>query len=125
LGYLQHIRPECKIECLFNVGRQARLGPYQVDGYCRHCKTAVEVMGCFYHYCEFLRNKGKFSNIDQDKIEKKRAFDAEKKQFLEISGHTVIQIWECQWKELLKTSEPIKSFPTLFPELSNPISHVH
>ena len=44
-------RPECKIENFFTTGRQKKIDCFRVNGFCSHCNTVFEAMGCFYHFC--------------------------------------------------------------------------
>ena len=41
LCYWSSIRPQCKIQCLHSDGKQRRIGPYLVDGFCAHCNTCL------------------------------------------------------------------------------------
>ena len=50
-SYFQSTRPDCKIESFFTTGRQKKIDCFSVDGFCSHCNTVFEAMGCFYHFC--------------------------------------------------------------------------
>ena len=50
-SYFQRTRPECKIESFHTKGRQKEIACFSVDGFCCHCNTVFEAMGCFYHFC--------------------------------------------------------------------------
>ena len=47
----QRQRLGCKIESLYTTETQKKIDCFKVDGFCAHCKTVFEAMGCFYHYC--------------------------------------------------------------------------
>ena len=51
MSYLQGTRPECEIESFFTTVRQKKIDCFSVDGFCCHCSTVYEGMGCFYHFC--------------------------------------------------------------------------
>ena len=53
----QRTRPDCKIESFYTRGRQKIIDRFSVDGFCSHCITVFEAMGCCYHYtpCQGLR----------------------------------------------------------------------
>ena len=51
MSYFQRQRPECKIESFYPTGTQKKMHCFKVDGFCGHCNTVFEAMGCFYHYC--------------------------------------------------------------------------
>ena len=44
-------RPDCKIESYYTTGTQKKADCFSVDGYCNHCKTVFEAMGCYFHLC--------------------------------------------------------------------------
>ena len=57
MSYFQRTRPYCKIESLYTTGRQKKIDRFIVDGFCSHCNSVLEAMGCFYHFhpCQELR----------------------------------------------------------------------
>ena len=44
-------RSDCKIESFYTTGTQKKIHCFKADGFCAHCITVFEGMGCFYHYC--------------------------------------------------------------------------
>ena len=59
--FYQETRPECKISHLEN---RKKIDCYNVDGFCDHCKTVFEAMGCYYHFCSC--REARPSITDQD-----------------------------------------------------------
>ena len=51
MSYFQRVRPQCEAESFFTTGTQKQNNAYSVDGFCGHCNTVFEAMGCYYHYC--------------------------------------------------------------------------
>ena len=51
MSFYQKTRPACKSESFFTSGKQKKIDCFIVDGYCDHCKTVFEAMGCYYHFC--------------------------------------------------------------------------
>ena len=51
MSYFQRTRPDCKIKSFYTTGRQKKIDRFSVDGFCCHCNTVFEAMGCFYHFC--------------------------------------------------------------------------
>ena len=51
MSYFQATRTECKIESYYTTGKQNKIDCFSVDGYCNHCKTVFEAMGCYFHFC--------------------------------------------------------------------------
>ena len=43
----QRTRPDCMIESFYKTGRQKKIDCVSVDGFCSHCTTVFEAMGCF------------------------------------------------------------------------------
>ena len=56
-----------------------------VDGYCDHCKTVSEAMGCYYHFCSC--QEARPSLTDQD-IERgnKREMDDMRREYIKEKG---------------------------------------
>ena len=52
MAFFQSSRPECKIESFYTIGTQRKIDCFSVDGFCGHCSTVFEALGCFYHFCE-------------------------------------------------------------------------
>ena len=50
VSFYQELRPECKTESFYNTAKQKKIDCFHVDGYCNHCKTVFEAMGCYYHF---------------------------------------------------------------------------
>ena len=51
MSYFQRKRPDCKIESFYITGTQKKNDRFKADGFCAHCNTVFEAMGCFYLYC--------------------------------------------------------------------------
>ena len=51
MSSFQRTRPDCKNESFYTTGRQKKIDRFSVDGFCSHCNTEFEAMGCFYHFC--------------------------------------------------------------------------
>ena len=57
MDYFQQIHPNCKIQTQFTHKKQKKIGRYLVDGFCNHCNTVFEAMGCFFHFCQCQEEK--------------------------------------------------------------------
>ena len=51
MSYFLRKRPDCKIENFYTTGTQKKINCFKADGFCAHCNTVFEAMGCFYLYC--------------------------------------------------------------------------
>ena len=98
IDYLQSTRPECLIQSQFSHKKQKRIGTYLVDGFCSHCNTVFEAMGCYFHFCPCQEEKPLlFEDIENGL--KTRERDSDRREYLLGLGYTVVEIWECQWKK--------------------------
>ena len=52
MASFQSSRPESKIESFYAAGTQRKIDCFSVDGFCAHCRTVFEALGCFYHFCQ-------------------------------------------------------------------------
>ena len=50
MTYFKRQKSDCKNERFYTTGTQKKIDCFNVDGFCAHCKTVFEAMGCFYHY---------------------------------------------------------------------------
>ena len=98
MDYFQQVHPNCKIQTQFTHKKQKKLGPYLVDGFCNHCNTVFEAMGCFFHFCPCQEEKPLlFEDIESGL--KRRERDNDRREYLKGLGLNVEEIWECQWKK--------------------------
>ena len=47
MSYFQRRTPESEIESFSTTGRQKKNDCFNVEGFCSHCNTVFETMGCF------------------------------------------------------------------------------
>ena len=62
MSYYQRIRPDCKIVSFYTTGTQKKIDCFSVDGFCEHCNTVFEAMGCYYHHCSCYRGRDSEGN---------------------------------------------------------------
>ena len=98
IDYMQTTRPQCTIQSQFSHKKQKKNGSYFVDGFCSHCNTVFEAMGCYFHFCRCQEQKPLLFE-DIEKGLKKRERDNDRRDYLERLGYTIVEIWECQWKK--------------------------
>ena len=109
MSFYQKSRPECKIESFFTSGKQKKIDCFNVDGYCDHCKTVFEAMGCYYHFCSCQEARPSLTEQDIERGNKKREMDDMRREYIEEKGYKVEEMWECDWWESFKTDEKIKN----------------
>ena len=116
MSFFQRQRPDCKIESFYTTGTQKKIDCSKVDGFCAHCNTVFEAMGCFYHYCPCQEPRPSLTEEDIERGNKKREMDQMRKQYIKEKGYNVVEMWECEWWNLYKTTTCVKehlreSFP--------------
>ena len=104
MSYLQPTRPECEIESFFTTGRQKKIGCFSVDGFCSHCNTVFDALVCFYHFCLCQELCSSLTEEDIQRGSKKRDLDALRRHYIQEKGFKVIEMWECNWWRLYKTT---------------------
>ena len=59
MSYQQSQRHNCTIENYYTTGSQKKINYFNVDGFCAHCKTIFEAMGCYFHFLCMSGSKSK------------------------------------------------------------------
>ena len=108
MSYFQRTRPDCEIESFFTTGRQKKIDCFSVDGFCSHCNTVFEAMGCFYHFCPCQELRPSFTEENNQRGSKKRELDALRRHYIKEKGFKVIEMWEREWWRLYKTTNSVK-----------------
>ena len=111
MSYFQQTRPDCKIETFFTTGRQKKFDCFSVVGSCSHCNTVFEATGCFYHFCPCQELRPSLTEEEIQRGSKKRELDALRRHYIQEKGEKgfkVIEMWECEWWRLYKTTNTVK-----------------
>ena len=109
MSYYQETRPECRIESFHTSGNQKKIDCFNVDGYCNHCKTVIEAMGCYYHFCPCQETRPSLSDEDIERGNKRREMDDLRREYIREEGYKIEEMWECEWWQNFKTNEKIKN----------------
>ena len=72
MSYFQRTRPDCKIESFYTTGRQKKIDRFSVDGFCFHCNTVFEAMGCFYQFCPCRDSRPSLTDANMKRGARKR-----------------------------------------------------
>ena len=75
MSYLQSQRPICTIESYYTSGTQKKIDCFNVDGFCAHCKTIFEAMGCYFNFCACQEARARMSEKETQRGLKKREYD--------------------------------------------------
>ena len=89
---------------------------YFVDGYDATEKTVYEFNGCFFHGCPRCypnRQVKNYATPDRTVQELYNATVAKRVALLR-AGFNVLEIWECQWDEQVRTNEAVNRFLSSF-----------
>ena len=95
-------KPECKIESFFATGTQEKNNCFSVDGFCSHCSTVFEAMGCFYDFCACHEVLPPLTEDDIQSDSKKRELDALRRHHTQENGFKVLEMWQFEWWRLYK-----------------------
>ena len=113
-------RPQCKVESFYATGTQKKIDAYNVVGFCGHCSTVFEAMGCYYHLCPYQEARPSLTEEEIQRGIKKRELDELRKQYIQEKGYDFIEMYECDWWKMHKTytidkEHPRESFPYKMP----------
>ena len=98
MDHLQNTRPDCEIQSIQTTGNKHKIDNFSVDGFCGHCNTVFEAMGCFYHGCDCQMVKKEVYAHIVKRWHERRRFDAERKNLIIGRGYEIVEVWECHWE---------------------------
>ena len=93
-------------------GREKRIGKLSVDGWCSTTKTAYQFQGCYFHGCPCLALETNTVNgkpMTQLLIESRKN-TAYLRHFIKV-----VELWECQWKNMRKDAAVKRCLDAAFP----------
>ena len=67
-------------------------------------------MGCFHHYIPCQEARTSLIEEDFERGNKKKEMDQMRKQYIEEKGSNVVEMWECEWWNLYKTTTCVKKY---------------
>ena len=97
-----------KLNASLQQADRKKIDCFSVDGFCSHCNTVFEAMGCFYHFCPCQEMRPSLTEDDIQRGSKKRELDALRRHYLQEKGIKVIEMRECEWHRLYKTTNTVK-----------------
>ena len=108
MSYFRRTRPDCKIESFHSTGRHKKIDCFSVNGLCSHCNTLFEAMVCFYHFCPCQELRSSLTEEVSKRGSRKRELDELRQSYVQEKGFIVIEMWECEWLRLYKTTTIVK-----------------
>ena len=109
MPYLQSQRPECTIESYYTTGKQKKIECFSVDGFCAHCDTVFEAMGCYFHFCACQESRASLSEEEMQRGIRKKEHDELRRDYLRNKGYNIVVVWECKWWEGVKEEENVRN----------------
>ena len=131
MSFYQANRPECTIESIHRTGKQKKIDSFSVDGFCGHCQTIFEALGCYSNFCPCRETQ---PILDKDEFEngiQKRESDILRRLHLEKKGYKIVEMRECEWWDQVQKSSILKdhvrkNFPYKLPLSSEtPLTRIH
>ena len=92
MSFFQRTRPEREIESFCTTGRQKKIDCFGADGFCSHCKTVFEALGCFCHFCPCQELRPSLTEKDFQRGSKKRDLDALRRHYIQERGFKVFEM---------------------------------
>ena len=89
-------------------GREKRIGKRRVDGWCAETRTAYQFHGCFWHGCPKCYDQNETNSVN-GKTMAVLLEDTKKNTAYLRRQVKVVEMWECDWKEIRKEPD-VKSF---------------
>ena len=98
------------------TGVNSPSGPSFVDGYDPLTCTVYELHGCLYHGCPrcYPSRRAKHYAVSDRSVEELYQATLSKCMALLRAGYTVIEMWECEWDQLVDTGEAVQRFLSSF-----------
>ena len=56
-----------KLRAFLHQETEKKIDCFNVDGYCDHCKTVFEAMGCYYHFCSCQEARPSLTDQDNER----------------------------------------------------------
>ena len=93
-------------------GREKRIGKLPVDGWCSTTKTAYQYHGCYYHGhpCLALETNAVNGKPMTQLLAETRKNTAYLRHFVKV-----VELWECQWKNMRKDAAVKRCLDAAFP----------
>ena len=66
---------------------------FSVDGYCNHCKTVFEAMGCYFLFCPCQGARPSLSDDELKRGAKKRKMNELQKNYIRVKGYSIEEMF--------------------------------
>ena len=65
-------------------------------------------MNCFYHFCPCQELRPSLTEEDLKRSSRRKDFDELRRGYIQKKSFTVIEMWECEWWRLYKTTTNVR-----------------
>ena len=96
------------IQSFYTTGRQKKIDCFRVNGFCPHCNTVFEAMGCFYHFCTCQELHRSLTEEDIKRGSRKRELVELRRGYIQGKCFIVNETLECEWWRLYRTTANVK-----------------
>ena len=90
MSFFQRTRPDCKMESFYITGREKN-DRFSLHGFCSHCNTVFEAMGCFYYFCPCQELRPSLTKEHIKRGSRRREFDELRRCYIQENVFTVIE----------------------------------
>ena len=80
MSYFQRVRAQWKVESYNTMGTQKKNDANSVGCFCGQRNTLFEAVRCFYQYCPCQKAGGFVTDVQDQRVTKKRELDKLRKQ---------------------------------------------
>ena len=81
-----------QIESYYTTGKQNKIVYYTLDGFCAHCNTVFEVMGCCFHFSPCQEATASLSKEETHRCIRKREYCELRRNYLRSKGYKIVEI---------------------------------
>ncbi|KAJ8962391.1 hypothetical protein NQ318_018375, partial [Aromia moschata] len=94
-------------------GKESVVHGVKVDGFCPNIKEIFEFHGCYFHGCEKCFRQGRdvplHDNQDETMNSRRESTNIRMERLRDF-GYTITEIWECEFRKMLKDNGELKTF---------------
>ena len=94
-------------------GKEKRIGQrcLPVDGWCTETNTVYQFHGCYWHGHDCVAMKSVTENKTKNKtMAELQAETVNNSLYIKKCGYNLVEMWECEWKEMKKKNAELKEF---------------
>lgn len=106
-----------------NNGGEYYIGPYYLDGICFENKTIYEFNGCIFHGCPRCFKSNTFNKLLQLTMGTLYVRNTKRIEYIKnnMPEYNIVQMWECDWDNLVKNNTDIGNYIRKNVEISEPL----